>query len=119
MLGYSRSASYSYGEATLFHDVVTSLRAVNVGAEQGLVGYDGISAEDIAAWDPDWIVTGAAPGQRDALLQSLLSEPAVASTSAARAGQVLVLPNATFLSVTHRVVELVEALADALYPELW
>ncbi len=117
VLGYSRPASYSYGEATLFHDVVTSLGAVNVGAEQGLVGYDGISAEDIAAWNPDWIVTGAAPGQGDALLRSLLAEPAVASTFAARAGQILVLPNATFLSVTHSAVELAEALADALRRE--
>ncbi len=117
VLGYSRSASYSYGEATLFHDVVTSLGAVNVGAEQGLVGNDGISAENIAAWDPGWIVTGAAPDQRDALLQSLLAEPAVASKPAARSGQVLVLPSATFLSVTHRVFELAEALADALHSE--
>ncbi len=117
LLGYSRPVSYSYGSQTLFHDVVTSLGGINVGAERGLKAYDGISSEDIAAWNPDWIVTGADPGASGDLLRSLLQDPGVASTVAARQGQILVLPNPVFLSVTHNIIGLVEALAAALYPE--
>ena len=117
ILGYNRSMSYSYGGETLFHDVVTLLGGMNVGAEQGLEAYDGISSEQIAAWDPEWIVTGADPGQSEPLRQVLLSDPGVATTTAARTGQILILPNNVFLAMSHHVIELVEAMAAALYPE--
>ena len=117
LLGYSRPVSYSYGSQTLFHDVVTRLGGINVGAEQGLEAYDGISSEDIAAWNPDWIVTGADPGAQEDLMRSLMQDPGVATTVAAKRGQVLILPNPVFLSVNHNIIGLVEALAAALYPE--
>ncbi len=117
ILGYNRSMSYGYGGETLFHDIVTLLGGVNVGAEQGLKGYDGISSEQIAAWDPEWIVTGADPGQSVPLRQALLSDPGVAMTTAARTGRILILPNNVFLAMSHHVIALVESMAAALYPE--
>ena len=117
ILGYNRSMSYSYGVETLFHDIVTLLGGVNVGTEQGLEAYDGISSEQSAAWDPDWIVTGADPGQSEPLRQALLSDPGVAMTAAARTGQILILPNKVFLAMSHHVIELVEGMAAAFYPE--
>ena len=117
ILGYDRSRASSYGVNTLFHDVVTELGGINVGAERGLDTYDGISFEQIADWNPEWIVTGADPGRRVALRRALLENPAVAATSAARTGNLLILPQRVFLSMSHYVVELVENLSVALYPE--
>ena len=117
ILGYDRSLSSSYGINTLFHDVVTTLGGINVGAERGLERYDGISFEQIAAWDPEWIVTGADPGRQEDVRQALLGNPGVAATSAARDGKLLILPQEVFLSMSHNVIELVEGLSAALYPE--
>ena len=117
VLGYSRALSYSYGTETLFHDVVTLLGATNVGAEQGLRSYQRISTEEIANWDPEWIVTGADPGRRDWLERELLADPGIAVTRAARSGQILILPQHVFLSVSHDVIRLIESIAEALYPE--
>lgn len=117
ILGYDRGLASSYGINTLFHDVVTILGGINIGAERGLDTYDGISFEQVADWNPDWIVTGADPGRHEALRQALLMNPGVAATSAARNGQLLILPQQVFLSMSHNVIELVESLAAALYPE--
>ena len=117
VLGYNRALSYSYGSETLFHDAVTLIGATNVGAEQGLESYERISTEEIAAWNPEWIVTGAGPGQRTQLEGQLLDDPGIAATQAARSGQVLVLPQHVFLTVSHNIVTLIESIAAALYPE--
>lgn len=117
ILGYDHGLASSYGVNTLFHDVVTKLGGINVGAEKGLESYDGISFEQIADWNPDWIVTGADPERHEAIRQVLLRNPGVATTSAARDGKLLILPQQVFLSMSHNVVELVESLSAALYPE--
>ena len=117
ILGYDRGLSSSYGINTLFHDVVTTLGGINVGAERGLDTYDRISFEQIAAWNPEWIVTGADPGRQEAVRQALLGNPGVAATSAARNGKLVILPQEVFLSMSHNVIELVEGLSAALYPE--
>lgn len=117
ILGYDRGLSLSYGINTLFHDVVTTLGGINVGAERGLDTYHRISFEQIAAWNPDWIVTGADPGRHEAVRQALLGNPGVATTSAARNGKLLILPQEVFLSMSHSVIALLEGLSAALYPE--
>ena len=38
-------------------------------------------------------------------------------TTAARTGQILMLPNNVFLTQSHHVIALVEGMAAALYPE--
>jgi|GEM_PF-4114150 len=90
---------YSYGDQTLFHDIVRAIGAVNVGAEHGLHGYDMISTEQILRWDPEWIVSGAAKGKSPETLQRLMEDPAVRLTTAAGKGQILVFENHVFLPV--------------------
>lgn len=117
VLGYDRSLAYSYGTETIFHDIVSALGATNVGAEQGLVSYERVSSEQIARWNPDWIVTGALPGDRSGDQRALWRDPAFAVTDAARNGRILVLPQHIFLSTSHRVIDLAERLAAALFPD--
>ena len=117
VLGYDRSLSYSYGTGTIFHDIVSALGATNVGAEQGLVSYHRISSEQIARWNPDWIVTGALPGDGSSDQQTLFRDPGIAVTKAVRNGRILVLPRHIFLSTSHRMIDLAERLAAALYPD--
>jgi iron complex transport system substrate-binding protein len=106
---------YSYGDQTLFHDVVRAIGAVNVGAEHGLHGYDAISSEQILRWDPEWIVTGSAKGKSAETLKQLLDDPAVQLTAAAQKGQILVFENHVFLPMSPFTVLLLDALSESIY----
>jgi iron complex transport system substrate-binding protein len=113
VLGLGRS--YSYGAKTLFTDILRTLGAENVAATHGLVGYDRVTDEHIVRWDPEWIVAGADRGTADQVRAQLIAMPSVASTTAARAGHIVVLDNNVFLPLSPFATELVDALATALY----
>src|SRR5690606_20289926 len=61
ILAYS-SFSYTYGADSLFDHIVTELGEINVAAEQGVGAYGQINSEQVAAWNPDWIIAGAEAG---------------------------------------------------------
>jgi len=109
--------SSSYGKGSLFEYIVNELGAVNVGTEQGLGPYGQISAEQVASWNPDWIVAGAENASIDEVRERMLKDPGVSVTEAGRSGQVLVVKNREFLTMSHHAVELMESLAQAIYAE--
>jgi iron complex transport system substrate-binding protein len=113
ILGYT--VGYGYGDGTVFNDVVRVLGGVNVGAENGLHGYSLISPEQVVAWDPEWIISGAARGTTHDALSRLLDDPAIAQTTAARKGQIVVFDNNVFLPLSPFTTLLIDALGDALY----
>jgi iron complex transport system substrate-binding protein len=107
--------TYSYGSKTLFADVLRVLGAENVAALHGLTGYDRVTDEHIVRWDPEWIVAGADRGSVEATRARLLASPAIAATTAAKRGQVVVLEQQVFLPMSQLTAGLVEALSAALY----
>jgi iron complex transport system substrate-binding protein len=107
--------TYSYGSATLFSDILRVLGAENVAATHGFVGYDRVSDEHIIRWNPEWIVAGADRGFVEAVRARLLANPAIAATTAAQRGHVLVLEHRVFLPMSPYTSNLVEALAEAFY----
>ena len=107
--------AYSYGSETLFDDILRALGAENVAATHGFVGYDRVTDEHIVRWNPEWIIAGADRGLADQVRPRLLANPAIAATTAARRGQIVVLENRVFLPLSPFTARLVEALADALY----
>ena len=114
ILGFA--GRYSYGSETLFHDVIVAVGGINVGAENGLRGYDPISTEMVLRWDPEWIVGGADLGQADQVRRRIETDPAIALTTAAREGQILVFDHSVFLPMSPYTARLVNALSEALYP---
>ncbi len=86
-----------------------------MGAEQGLGEYGQISNEQVASWNPDWIVVGAETGTIEEVRGRMLNDAAVAVTNAGRNGQVLVVRNREFLTMSHHAVSLMESMASALY----
>jgi iron complex transport system substrate-binding protein len=109
--------SSSYGKGSLFEYIVNELGAVNVGTEQGLGPYGQISAEQVASWNPDWIVAGAENASIEEVRERMLKDTGVSVTEAGRTGQVLVVKNREFLTMSHQSVELMESLAQAIYAE--
>ena len=108
--------SYSYGQGSLLGDMIEKLGEINVASEQGLSSYEKIGSEQIAAWNPDWIISGANPGEEKTLRRRLLGDAGVAATTAGKTGQVLVVENRFFASMSHHAVHMMRQLAEAMYP---
>ncbi|MGB7923413.1 MAG: ABC transporter substrate-binding protein [Pyrinomonadaceae bacterium] len=106
---------YTAGSGTLFDDIVRYAGAINVAAEQGLEGFPRISAEQVAAWQPDFIIAGADAEDLEETRRRLLANPAVAATDAARGGRIILIDNRLFLTVSQHVVGVVGAVVDGLY----
>jgi ABC-type Fe3+-hydroxamate transport system substrate-binding protein len=120
VLGYRMrgdGARFTYGDKTLFHDIVRTAGAVNIGAENGVRTYELISAEQIIRWDPEWIVSGADPGKSGELLAAFMLDPAFALTTAARKRQILIVEHNVFLPMSPFTALLLDALSQALYPK--
>lgn len=109
--------SGTFGAGSLFEHILTELGAVNVAAEQGIGPHGTISGEQIAGWNPDWIIADAPAGEEDAVRRRLLEQPGVAVTTAGRTGQVLVLDHRRFITMSQHAAGLTEAVAAALYPD--
>ncbi len=107
--------TYSYGEKTLFQDIVTRLGGINVGAENGLLGYDEVNYEQIIRWDPEWIIAGAKGGNEKQILSKFMSDPAIALTQAARNGHIVVVDNRVFLPMSPYTTTFVQVIAEAIY----
>lgn len=106
---------YSYGDQTLFHDIVQTLGAINVGAVGGLHGYDQVNTEQIVRWNPEWIIAGADRGMAKPVLARMLEDPGISVTQAAKNGRILVLENNVFLPMSPWTTLLVSAIAEAIY----
>ncbi|MDE0105126.1 MAG: ABC transporter substrate-binding protein [Bryobacterales bacterium] len=115
VLAYS-GYSLTYGRGSLFDHIVTDLGAVNLAAERGVGAVGAISSEQVAAWNPDWIVAGLGAGQdADAVRARLLGDSGVAVSTAGHLGQVLLLESRTFGSMSHHAVVMMERIAEAIH----
>jgi iron complex transport system substrate-binding protein len=106
---------YAYGAETIFDDIVRTLGGVNVAARGGLKGYDAVNGEQIVRWNAEWIVAGADRGKTRAVAASLMADPAIAETPAARNGHVLVFDFNVFLPASPFTTLLVNAMAKEMY----
>ena len=111
----SYGGTYTAGDNTVFNDMARAAGAVNASAENGIVEFVKISGEKIAEWQPDFIVAGANRGEVENKRRQLLDDPIIKATKAGKAGNIIVIENHKYLSVTHNIVRGVESLADGLY----
>jgi iron complex transport system substrate-binding protein len=109
--------SRTYGEQTLFHDVVQLVGAVNVAAQNGARTYDKISNETLVRWNPDWVFTWSEPGKQAIELQRWEQDPVLSSLSAVRQRQVVVSAGKDFISLAPQVTTLAKILAQHLCPD--
>jgi len=116
VLPYSTYGS-TLGQGSLFDHILTELGAINVASEEGLGPYADISSEQVAAWDPDWIVAPADRGASDQVRGRLLADAGIAVTKAGRSGQILIVESRQFTAMSQHAVGLMEAIASGLYGE--
>jgi iron complex transport system substrate-binding protein len=110
----SYSGGFTAGRDTSFDDMVRYAGGVNEAAARGLTKFPKLSAEQVLAWNPDVLVSGVLPGERDALRARLMHAPGLAQTTAARKGQIVLIDEPRYLAVSQYMVDAVEQLADSL-----
>jgi iron complex transport system substrate-binding protein len=113
VLGFA--GKYSYGDQTMFDDLVRTLGGINVAAADGLHGYSSLNSEQILQWNPEWIIAGANRSETKRAVRALLDDPAIALTAAAKNGHIVVLENNVFMPMSPYTTLLLEAIGDALY----
>lgn len=107
--------NYTAGRHTTFDEMANLVGAINVAAEQGIEQHALISDEQILAWQPDFIVTHAAQREFEQVRRQLLNNTAIAASSAGKAGQIIIIDNRYFLSVSQYLVYGIRALAEGLF----
>ncbi len=114
VLPYSTFGS-TLGKGSLVDHILTELGAVNVASEQGIGPYADISSEQVAAWNPDWIVASSERGDPSRVWNQLLADAGIAVTTAGRTGQILLVDSRQFTTMSQHAVGLMEAIAAGLY----
>ncbi len=113
----SRRNYHCFGRESLFDDIVRVLGATNVCSEHGLGPSERVDPEQIAGWNPDWIVVGTGGRTEREALESVAGDQAVRLTAAGRSGQLLAIDDRYLLAMSHHILEAMSAIADALHPE--
>ena len=109
------SDNYTAGSHTTFDDMVHIVGAINLATEQGIEQHVKINSEQILAWQPDFIITHAAPGEFAKVRVKILQMPAIAASDAGKKGQIIVIDNRHFMSVSHYIIYGIKALFEGLY----
>jgi iron complex transport system substrate-binding protein len=120
VLSYSFWAS-TYAKGTSFDALVTQAGLVNAATKAGLEGWPQLSKEQVIALDPDIIAlpSWSYDGKNDpeAFRAAFVADPAFAGLKAVRTGRVLVMPDKHLQATSQYMVDGVEDLARAAWPE--
>jgi iron complex transport system substrate-binding protein len=108
-------SGYTAGTGTLVDEMLHVVGARNVAAEHGIRGNTRISAEAVALWQPDFLITGASRDEFKQARRALMSEPAIANSPAGRTNRIIVIDDRFLLCVSQYFVSAVQALSDGLY----
>ncbi len=112
VLSYA-GTGFTAGANTLFDDAIRRAGGVNLAATHGLKGFVQLSAEQVMAWQPDLIVSGAKGSEIDVTRARLLRDPALAETRAVKDGRLLIMDDRSYLAASQYAIDAVERLADA------
>ena len=106
---------WTAGSGTFQDDAIRAAGGRNVAAD--LRGFRAYSMESLVAKDPDFMLLSTMNGNPDRMRQDVLASPALRQLSAVREDHMLVLEAAPIMRAGPRIVEAVEAMAQAFYPE--
>ncbi len=107
-------SGFSYGDQTLFQDIMRLVGATNVAAQNGMHTYQRVDSATIAKWNPDWVFTWAADGQAEnERLRWMEKDQHLRGISAVRQNRVFVLEAEEVLPLSSLVTGFIRKIADA------
>lgn len=106
---------WTAGSGTFQDDAIRAAGGRNVAAD--VRGFKAYSMESLVAKDPDFLLLSTMEGDPDRMRQEVLASAALRQLSAVRDGRMVVLEADPLMRAGPRIVEAVEAMAEAFYPE--
>ena len=103
------------GRDTPSESLITAAGGVDAGAESGVAEFMPLTAEGLAAANPDWLILTEGGLESVGGLEGLLAIPGVGQTTAGREGRVLTFGDLEFLGLTPRVGSVLRSLIERLY----
>lgn len=103
------------GRDTPSESLITAAGGVDAGAEAGVTDFAPLTAEGLAAANPDWLILTEDGLESVGGLEGLLAIPGVAQTSAGKERRVLTFDDLGFLGLTPRVGSVLADLIASLY----
>ncbi len=113
---YLAGGTYTAGRGSLVDEILTRAGAHNCARDVGLEGSVPIATEVAIALQPEMVLmTGWNPAHGRALAERLRGDPRWRDVPAVRDHRVVVMHSALLLSVTHHVVDALEAVHRTVY----
>lgn len=109
------SPVWTAGSGTFQDDAIRAAGGRNVASS--LKGFRPFSTESLLAADPDFLLVSTMDGDPEQMKRDVLSDPALKRLPAAREGRFVVLEANHIMRPGPRIVEAVEAMARAFYPD--
>lgn len=105
---------FSYGDHTLFQDIIRLVGGRNVAAQNGMHTYQQVDTTTIGEWNPDWVFTWALRGRAEDERQRWMEkDPHLRVISAVKQNRVFVLQAKDVLPLSSLVTGFVHKIADA------
>lgn len=104
---------FSYGDQTLFQDIMRVVGGTNVAAQKGMHTYGKVDRKTVAEWNPDWVFTWAVPGKAQQELSVWMNDPGLGKTSAAKKKQIHVSEAKDVLPLSSLVTTFARTIANA------
>ncbi len=111
----STSPLWTAGSGTFQDDAIRAAGARSIAADKK--GFTPFSAELLMAADPTFLLLSTMEGNPDQMKREVLADPVLKRLSAARTNHLLVLEANHIMRPGPRIVDAVEAMAKAFYPE--
>jgi len=106
---------WTAGSGTFQDDAIRAAGGRNVAAD--VRGFKAYSMESLVAKDPDFLLLSTMEGDPDRMRREVLASAPLRQLSAVRDGRMVVLEADPLMRAGPRIVEAVEAMAQAFYPE--
>lgn len=118
LLSYDVSG-WTAGSETTFDALVSLAGGRNLAAEAGIVGHKKISLETVVAMNPEVMIYNTWTSDVARSNAALIKKPALQSVAAVKNGRLHGVPGKYLTTVSHYIVQGVEAMARLLYPKVF
>ncbi len=106
---------WTAGAGTFQDDAIVAAGGINIAHD--MKGFGAYSIETLAAKDPRFLLLSTMDGDRTRMKKDVMASPALRRLSAVESGRMVVLESDPLMRAGPRIVEAVEAMARAFYPE--
>ncbi|MEI9812298.1 MAG: ABC transporter substrate-binding protein [Acidobacteriota bacterium] len=104
---------FTYGDQTLFQDVMRITGGTNIAAVNGMHTYDKVDRAMVTSWNPEWVFTWAVPGKQSEELHRWMDDPGLGSTTAAKNHRINVSVAKDVLPLSSLVTTFAHTIANA------